>query len=97
MKVTAFFCHCGERVESADFIKRRIKKYRIIRERLLLESVDTAIRLFFFLYPFLFFFFFFFYTYIVLDNIRIVHVPRNALTVFIQLLFVALLSNSSID
>ena len=94
MKVTAFFCHCGERVESADFIKRRIKKYRIIRERLLLESVDTAIRLFFFLFCF---FFFFFNTYIVLDNIRIVHVPRNALTVFIQLLFVALLSNSSID
>lgn len=95
MKVTAFFCHCGERVESADFIKRRIKKYRIVGERLLLQSVDTAIYLFFFL--FLSFFFSSSYTYIVLDNIRIVHVPRNVLTVFIQLLFVALLSNSSID
>lgn len=90
MKVTAFFCYS---VESVDFIKRRVKKYRIVRERLLVESVDTAIHLFFFL----FLFFFFLYTYIVLDNIRIVHVPRNVLTVFIQLLFVALLSNSSID
>lgn len=52
MKVTAFFCYS---VESVDFIKRRVKKYRIVRERLLVESVDTAIHLFFFLFLFFFY------------------------------------------